>query len=151
MYGVNLECGIKSVKVRVKDIDGRLLRRCTVGLTHEFNRDIAKELGKEALAVLKGLKNFGIEKATLPIDRISALAVLTDTQGEAVEIKELRGVKATCTAPKDDGIPTILFEFDFRWQEDAWLFLGRNCSAIASLHLTKVQLGLEEPTSAKAN
>jgi hypothetical protein len=53
------------------------------------------------------------------------------------------GVKATVSKAKnDEDGPTILLEFDFAWDEDAWVWLGRNCSAVAEVVLTKRQLAL---------
>lgn len=152
MFGVNLECGIKSVKVRVKDVDGRLIRRCRVVLSHEFTEDIAKALGSDARSVRDGLRSGGIEKATMPIGLISAMGVFSGPDGEAIEIGTMSGVKATGLAPKDsDAGATIQLEFDFAWQEDAWLFLGRHCSAIASVVLTQNQLDMSTAADATVN
>lgn len=151
MYGTSLECGIKSVKVKATEVAGRWVRRCRVTLAHEFTHDIARELGEDAVALRVGLTSFSIEKAVLPIENLSALGALSvPNGGGGVSIERMYGVKATCIAAKKDGEgPTIQLEFEFPWQEDAWVFLGRHCNAVADVVLTKSQLALA--TSAEAN
>ncbi len=142
MFGTNLECGIKAVKVRVSDVDGRTLRRCRVVLAHEFTLEIARELGDGAVAMRTSLRTGEVEKAVMPIDGIAALGAFTARDG-GIEIGRMVGIKATAlAAKKDDDGPTIQLEFEFQWQEDAWLFLGRNCNATADVVLTKRQLAL---------
>jgi hypothetical protein len=142
MFGTTLECGIKAVKVRVQDVQGRIVRRCRVTLAHEFTIAIARELGENAVNLREGLRDSSIEKAVMPIDGIAALGAFT-AQGGSIEIGRMVGVKATVTKSKEDEAgPTIQLEFDFAWDENAWLFLGRNCSAVADVVLTKRQLVL---------
>jgi len=142
MFGTTLQCGIKTVKVRVKDVQGRMVRRCRVTLSHAFDADIARELGKDAISLRKSLKDNAIEKATLPLDGFAALGAFS-AGGKSIEIQRMVGVKANCTQAKDseDG-PTIQLEFEFQWDEKAWVFLGRNCSAMADVVLTKRQMAL---------
>jgi len=118
-----------------------LVRRCRVTLSHEFTRDIARELGTDAAAVRKALHSGGVEKAVLPIDTIAALGAFK-AKGGGVNIGRMVGVKATATASKDDAPPRIDFEFEFAWQKDAWIFLGEHCNALADVTLTKRQLAL---------
>ena len=99
MFGVNLECAIKSVKVRVQDVGGRPLRRCGMVLVHEFTRDIARTLGPDAVATLAGLRSGAIEKCVMPIDKLAALGVL-QAGGETIQIERMAGVKATCLPAK---------------------------------------------------
>jgi hypothetical protein len=148
MFGATLECGIKAVKVKVQHEQGRVLRRCRVVLSHEFDADIARELGKDARALRQGLRDNAIEKATLPLDGIAALGAFT-ADGKSIEIGRMIGVKASCSKAKDsEAGPTIELEFEFSWDEKAWVFLGRNCSSMASVVLTKRQLALAaEPGS----
>lgn len=149
MFGTALTCGIKAVKVRVQDVDGRLLRRCRVTLSHEFTEDIARTLGPDAENVREGLRNHGVERAVLPIEGIAAAGGFT-VRGEGVQINRLLGLKATALAPKEeDAGATIQLEFEFAWQEDAWIFLGRHCSAVADVVLHKAQLTL--PAAAGTN
>jgi hypothetical protein len=144
MFGTNLECVSKAVKVKVVEYDGRVIRRCRVLLVHEFTDDIAAELGKDAKQLLKSLDNQGVSKAELPITAIAAVGAFRAPDGSAgVQIGCMAGVKAVATAPKgEDEAATIQFEFEFAWQEDAWVFLGRHCAAVASVVLTKTQLAL---------
>jgi hypothetical protein len=141
MFGTTLECGIKAVKVRVQDVQGREVRRCRVVLVHEFTADIARALGEAAVALRGHLRDNEIEKAVIPIDALAALGAFT-AAGGGVEIGRLAGVKATLLKAKDDEGPTVQLEFEFAWQEDAWLFLGRHTAAMASVVLTKRQLAL---------
>ena len=142
MFGTTLECGIRAVKVRVQDVQGRIVRRCRVTLAHEFTPAIARELGEGAVSLRKAVRENEVEKAVLPSDGVGAAGACT-ASGGGVSIGRMVGVKATVTNAKneDDG-PTIALEFDFAWDEDAWVFLGRNCSAIAEVVLTKRQLAL---------
>lgn len=144
MFGTTLECGIKAVKVKAKEVDGRIVRRCRVVLAHEFTLEIARELGKDAVSLREGLRANAIEKATLPIDGIAALGALAVPGGGAgVSIERLIGVKANCLkSRKDDEGPTVQLEFEFGWDENAWLFLGRHCNEVAEVVLTKRQLSL---------
>lgn len=155
MFGANLECGIKSVKVKVIEHDGRVFRRCRVVLVHDFDDDIAAELGKDAKRVRESLINGSVTKAELPIDKVAAFGAFTSReagpQGGGVSIGTMVGVKAVASAAKDDtDEPTIAFEFEFNWQEDAWVFLGRHCSAVADVVLTKSQQSLGFGESAQA-
>ncbi len=142
MFGTNLACGIKSVNVKTQDVDGRLLRRCRVVLSHEFDSDIASAIGGSARVVREGLLNGAIDKAVLPINGLAALGVFV-AAGDTVEIPRLTGVKATATKGKEDEPPEMLLEFEFAWLETAWVFLGRHCSAIADVLLTRAQLTME--------
>lgn len=143
MFGTTLECGIRAVKVRVKDVQGRIVRRCRVTLSHEFTEAIAKALGPDAKAVRAALREGSVEKAVMPIDNIGAMGAFTASGGKGIEIGTMVGVKAVATAAtKEDEGPTIQFEFDFPWDEKAWVFLGRHCSAIADVVLTKRQLAM---------
>lgn len=152
LFGVDLECGIKTVNVKTEDVDGRILRRCRVTLTHEFDAAIARALGKDAQAVWQGLRGGGIKKAELPIDSIAAHGAFTSVgDGDIVAIGTMVGTKATCTQGKEDSPPLIALEFEFAWQEDAWLFLGRNCAAMASLFLTQRQTELPIPAQSTGN
>ncbi len=148
MFGTTLECGIKSVKVKVKNVQGREVRRCVVVLAHEFTHDIARALGEDALALLDLLRSNAVESAIVPIDGLAALGHFI-ARDSAVEIGRMAGIKAKCLKSSDgDEGPTIQLEFEFSWQEDAWLFLGRNCAAVASVTLTKHQLALGEDDGA---
>lgn len=142
MFGTNLECQIKAVKVKVTEKDGRVVRRCRVQLVHEFTSDIAHELGREAVQLRKSLADLAVLKAELPITNIAALGAFT-AEGAACRIGRMVGIKAVATAPKEgeDGAQ-IAFEFEFAWQEDAWVFLGRYCAAVADVVLTKAQMPL---------
>lgn len=144
MFGIDLECGIRAVKVVVKEVDGREFRRCRVTLAHEFTSDIASALGPDAEALREGLRSLAIEKATLPIEGIAAMGAFKAGRSDAVTIGRLTGCKAVCTAPKGDATegPTVQLEFEFTWDEAAWVFLGRHCNAIASVVLTQRQLSL---------
>jgi hypothetical protein len=107
---------------------------------HEFTRDIARELGEDAENMREALRSNAAEKVVVPIDGIAALGAFT-AAGDAVQIERMIGVKATALKSKDEGEgPTIQLEFDFPWSEAAWLFLGRHCSAVADVVLTKTQL-----------
>ena len=155
MFGANLECGIKSVKVKVVEHDGRVIRRCRVVLVHDFDEDIAAELGKDAKRVRESLVDGGVTKAELPIERVVAAGAFTTREAGAkqfgVQVGIMVGVKAVATAAKNDADPpTIAFEFEFNWQEDAWVFLGRHCTAIADVVLTKAQGSLGFGESAQA-
>ena len=142
MFGASLECGIHAVTVKSKDVDGRPVRRCKVTLAHEFDVAIARELGKEAEVVRKGMRHGAIDKAIFPIDGLAAMGVF-GSKGDKVNVGRMVGVRATAMKPKtDDAGPTVHLEFEFAWQEDAWLFLGRNCNAVADVVLTKRQLAL---------
>lgn len=145
MFGTSLECGIKAVKVKVDGVEGRILRRCRVVLVHQFTPAIARELGKDAVALRAGLRALAIDKAVLPIGGVAALGAFT-AGGETIKISRLIGVKATAIAPNEDSEAgaTIQLEFEFQWDEAAWGFLGRHCAAVASVVLTKRQLTLAE-------
>lgn len=146
MWGLSLDCGIKSVRVKTVNLkqEKRTVRRCRVILTHEFTEAIARSLGGDAVKVRDTLKSGAAEKAVLRINRIAAIGALTARDGSAVEVKHMIGVKATALAckPDDDEPPTVELAFDFDWQEDAWVFFGRYCDLIASVVLTKSQLAL---------
>jgi hypothetical protein len=144
MFATTLECGIRKVAVKVKDVDGRIVRRCRVTLAHEFTAAIAKELGKDAIAVRSALKSGAVEKAVIPIDSLAALGAFA-ALGEKVKVERLTGVKAVALAPKnDDEGATIQLEFEFLWDPAAWAFLGKHCSTVAEVVLTKRQLTLAE-------
>jgi hypothetical protein len=81
MFSTTLECGIKAVKVRVQDVQGRIVRRCRVTLAHEFTAAIARELGDDAVALRKGVRENVIEKAVLPIDGLAAAGAFTAAGG----------------------------------------------------------------------
>jgi hypothetical protein len=51
------ECAIDKVGVKVKDIEGRLLRCVRVTLGHKSDDDLASELGSDAGNVLEGLRS----------------------------------------------------------------------------------------------
>lgn len=142
MFGTTLECGIKAVKVRVKDVQGRIVRRCRVTLAHEFTPAIARALSKDAVNLLAALREGSVEKATIPIDNLGAAGAFT-AQGGGVQIGTMVGVKAVASksSSEDEG-PTIQLEFDFPWDEQAWVFLGRHCTAVADVVLTKRQLAM---------
>lgn len=146
MFDVNLECGIKSVTVKVKDVDGHPMRRCRIVLTHEFTKGIARALGRDALAVLTGLESNGIAKAQLPIDALSCMGAFKAHGVEVpdgVSVGSMNGIKATCQPATEDGEnPSIHLEFDFAWDESAWVFLGKHCAAVADVVLTKRQTEL---------
>ena len=142
MFGTSLECGIRAVKVRVKDVQGRIVRRCRVTLSHEFTDAIARALGSDAKHIRAALRDGSVEKAVMPLDTMGAMGAFT-AGGKGIEIGTMVGVRATATAAKEeDSGPTIQLEFDFPWDEKAWVVLGRNCSAMADVVLTKRQLSL---------
>lgn len=143
MFDVNLECGIRAVKVKVSETDGRVLRSCQVTLSHEFTSDIARALGGSASKVRAGLLGADINKAELPIDGLKAGGVFSGRDGETVEIGAMLGLKAVATRPKreTDG-PTIQMEFEFVWNAEAWNFLGAHCASVADVLLTRTQLGM---------
>jgi len=147
MFGVDLVCGIKAVKVRAKQVSGVWIRRCRVTLAHEFEAGIAAALGPEAKQCLIGLRNGALEKVVLPIEELAALGALK-AGDQAVRIERMVGVKAIGTRGKEEEPPIIAMEFDFDWDEAAWLFLGRHCNAEASVLLTKRQLTLYEAAEA---
>jgi hypothetical protein len=147
VFGINLICRIKSVKVSVKLVSGLAMRRCAVVLTHVFDESIASELGQEGVDVRAGLMSHGIEKAVLPIGGMRAAGAF-QANGESVSINHMFGVKVTGTAgKKEDQPPVIDFEFDFPWNADAWAFLGRHCSSEADIVLHK-SVGEMEVSSA---
>lgn len=142
MFSTSLDCGIKSVKVKAKDVDGRMVRRCVVTLAHEFTAGIARALGDDALAVRDAIRDHSVEKAVMPIDSIAAIGAFK-AGDDAVEIGRMIGLKATALSAKnDDDGPTVQLEFEFVWQEDAWVFLGRHCNTVATGVLTQRQLML---------
>jgi hypothetical protein len=127
----------------VKDVQGRIVRRCRVTLAHEFTPAIARALGKDAKPLLEALREGSIEKATMPIDGLAAAGAFT-AHGGGVSIGKMVGVKAVASkSSEEDSGPTIQLEFDFPWDKDAWVFLGEHCSAMADVVLTKRQLALD--------
>jgi hypothetical protein len=142
MFGVNLDCGLKSVKVQTKKIDGRTVRRCRVVLAHEFTTELADALGKEAKEARKGLRSGALEDVTLKISALACLGVFT-ADGQKTTIQRMVGVKAKGIAnDNEDNGPSLLLEFEFQWQPDAWLFFGTYCGVMAEVVLTKRQLTL---------
>lgn len=143
MFGTTLLCGIQKVAVKAKTVDGRLLRTCRVTLVHEFTFDIAREIGKEAVAVLGALKSEAVESVKMPIGELVMMGAFVGDGGEAIEVARMLGVKATGKKSKTDvGGPTIALDLEFLWDPTAWVFLGEHCNSMADVVLTKRQLAL---------
>lgn len=139
MFGLSLLCGIRKVTVKGTNVEGVMMRRCRVVLSHPFDLDIANELGSDGRNMLAALKSGGAEKVVMPIDRMQADGAFVAGE-DVVTIGHLIGVKATGAAAKqEDESPTIQLEFEFPWDVAAWAFLGLHCNASASVTLTKRQ------------
>lgn len=149
MIDITLSADITAVKVKTKEVDGQVTRKCQMALRREFDDLLAAGLGGDARKVLASLRERGIESCVIPLDAIDARGKL-DSGYQAVTIGQLTGIKATAKAGEDDAPPTIVLEFEFAWQETAWLFLGRNCGLGCELELVQRQQELPGVTTKPA-
>src|SRR5687767_2490704 len=140
MFDNQFSAGIRGIKIKSQEKDGVYVRTCTLSLEREFDDLVAGGLGAEAKKALSCLKSGGMLKCVLPMDAVNAAGTLMSVSGEVVEIGVLRGVKATGTVdPEGDFPPTVVLEFEFMFSKEAWIFLGEQCGAAATVTLIKRQ------------
>lgn len=143
MIDVDFEAGIKAIKLKVKTKDGVAARTCTMVLEREFDDLIAAGLGGDARKALLSLRDHGLESCVLPLDSVDAEGKLVAPDAKSISIGALKGVKATGQAgAKSEEPPSLLLEFEFVWNEQAWVFLGRYCGGVAQVSLKARQLTL---------
>lgn len=135
-----LDAVISAVKLKPKDIDGRIVRIISVELVHDLTADLARSLGKAARSNRDELKSLGVSKVVMPIDGLVAHGAFTAADETAVHIGSMKGTKAELTKPsKEDGVPQAKLCFEFFYDRDAWVFLGEHCNAVARVVITKKQ------------
>ncbi len=138
MFDVQIGAWLKSLRIKVKQKDGVILRKCSVVLEREFDDEIAAGLRGDARQALEGLRDGGMSEVKMKIDRIDAFGRFV-VRDDSVEF-ELRGVQAVGRAADDDGMPpSISLEFEFPFHEAAWTFLGRHAGVFAEITFTQRQ------------
>ena len=148
MFDVGFHAQIAKVAIQVKGGEGLIRRICRITLKREFDLEMARGLGPDAVEALAALKSGGFEACTMPIGAIVATgaircSILSTADVDEVKIPVLYGVKAKGKAGKDGDPPSIALEFSFGWDERAWVFLGRHCEAYAEIILTRTEQQLE--------
>lgn len=151
MFDIELLAALAKVTLRVEDHEGQLLRRMRLALDREFDDELAAGIGKGAQKALKLLVAKDVQKCTIGLDAVEANADLVATRSDRVALKQeriaigqLRGVLATCAAPKEAGDVThIRLEFEAPYSDDVWAFLGRHCGAYVQITFTRRQLELQ--------
>jgi hypothetical protein len=142
MFDKQIRASIKSARVKVTEEGAHPLRTIRLALEREFDHEIADALGEDAGTALEGLRSGGMTKVVLPIDAISASAVV-DGQ-ERIRLERIVGVKATASvgkAKEDADAPLkVKLEFDFPFQRDVWLMLGEEAGDVVGVTLTRRQL-----------
>lgn len=138
---ITIGAQISKVAAQVVVRDSVIKRTVKLTLAREFDLELAQALGKDAKKTLALLEVGSISEATIPIDAVVASGDLV-AMGSGVRIACLRGVQAKAKADtSDDGLPpSVKLEFEFDWVEDAWVFLGRNLSAMAEVTIKSLQL-----------
>jgi hypothetical protein len=146
MFDLQLVASVKSIKVKVKKSKSNVyVRTCTAVFEREFDFEIAAALGGDAREALEALRSGGMKSCVLPMDRVNVQGTLRSSDGDdTVDLAELDGVKATGVADETEGDfpPSILLEFDFAFNEPAWVFLGKHCGSLAFLTCRRRQLDL---------
>ena len=138
MFDIQLFAGIRAIKVKMKEKNGVVARKCAVVLEREFDEAIAAGLGGDAKRALHSLEGGGMSSCVLPIDAVDVEGKFK-ADADAISVGSMFGVKATAKRNEsDDDIdlpPSISLEFEFAWNEQAWAFFGRHCGGTATLLL----------------
>jgi len=147
---IEFSAAIDSVKVKVNNAGGHVIRTCEMKFSRAFDDMIAAGLRGEARHALEALRSHGMEQVVLPLDAVSAQGTLVGGNDSRVIVPHMIGVKATCKA-NDISPPSIELTFSALWSEDVWVFLGRYAGAYVEITLTERQLSmpLTTPTEAK--
>lgn len=153
MFDLQLVASVKSIKVKVKKSKSNVyVRTCTAVFEREFDLEIAAALGGDAREALVALRSGGMKSCVLPMDRVNVQGTLRSSDGaDTVDLAELDGVKATGFADETEGDfpPSILLEFDFAFNEPAWVFLGKHCGSLAVLTCRRRQMDLAVDNAVK--
>jgi hypothetical protein len=125
------ECAIDKVGVKVKDIEGRLLRCVRVTLGHKFDDDLASELGSDAGNVLEGLRSEALTAVGMNIGALKLHGTFRSPNGSVVTVPHLLGIGAKAKASKSPDVedPRIALEFECIFTSEAVAFFGRNFGA----------------------
>lgn len=157
MFDYALSAEIKRVEVIVPKVDGPVRKVCRLTLRRDLDVEIARSLASDfGVAALKHLHDRGITKIEFPIDAITARAAVKGTDGKAIEIAVVTGIKAIAKAKKlqedkDADCPQVELKFQFPWTADVWTFLGENACVTVEVKLTRNQLSLDLNPAAPAS
>lgn len=142
MFDIELTANLAKVTLRVEAHDGVIVRRMRLALDRELDAELAHGLGKGATKARGLLVAHDVEKCTLGLGAVEAIAALVAAK-DKIKIGQLRGTKATLTAAEDsDGTPAARLEFEAPYSDDVWAFLGRHCGAYVQITFTRRQLEL---------
>jgi hypothetical protein len=149
---IEFSAAVDSVKVKVKNIDGFIVRSCEMKFSCEFDAAIARAISPEALVALNALRDHGMEQVVLPLDAVNVSGTLLGGSGVPVEIPQMLGMKATCKEGDAESgePPQIDLVFSCLWSEAVWMFLGRHAGARVQMTTVDRQLSMELPVPAEA-
>jgi len=140
MFDVELQAVLAKVTLHTKASDGVVIRTMRIAVDRELDVELASGIGKHALRVLSLLRDREAEKVTLGLGAVLAEGTLVVAKQRAV-LGELRGIKAVCTSPDEDGeVVAVRMEFESNFEEAAWVFLGRHCGAYVQITFRRRQL-----------
>jgi hypothetical protein len=139
MFETEIEAGLKGIKVKAEADGGIVVRTCTLTVVRELDSLIAAAL-PGAKKVYSAIKSGDVTSCVVPTDRI-VCEIQLRADREKLSIERAKGTKATCKAGdfEKDKPPTIELEFEFTFNQDAWVFLGRHVGAMAKLTLNRSQ------------
>lgn len=143
---VSFTAKIENIQLDVRMEEGNSRRYIKIKFGREFDESIADLFGGDGRTHLASLRAHGCHKVWIDADRILAETDLISAEGETVTVKAMRGLMATCTAPRDenDG-PAVKFEVECFYDRGVWGFLGDNSGGIVGVKMRQRQqeLGLE--------
>lgn len=151
---LEIKAAIAKVQLKMREENDTVRRVVQVHFSREFDSTIAAAFGSDVVKAYEGLEDLAFKKVTLPIDSLTARAVLKFESPPAkigdppvvdsITIKELRGLRAVgeVKEKRDETLVKLELVFEFDYADAPILFLCRHYAAWADLSIKSEQLEL---------
>jgi hypothetical protein len=118
-----------------------LLRCVRLTFGHDFDDDLAAELGDDGRQVLEFLKSGALDTVTMKLGALKLHGAFRSPNGSEITVPHLLGIKATAKAAKNPDVedPRIAMVFECVFEPVAWGFFGEFSAGTVHTEFTDSQ------------